>query len=209
MFTTFEFFQLIILIAFLAVFIGRSIFLYTRHEINPFVLGVGKTGFHRFIELSFLVGFSCWVVEILIQVFHWEWHIFGGFFVLQIIDLVPVKVLGMILIVLGFLFFVSALFAFGKSWRVGIDEATPGDLVTQGVFGWSRNPIFLFIDLYFVGTFLINGTWFFLLIAVAVVSGMHYQILQEEKFLLKNYGQSYRAYLNRVGRYLSLYRRKS
>ncbi len=202
-------FQFLTLIVFLVVFIGRSVLLYVRYRINPLVLGVGKTGFRRVIELSFFVGFFLWIVEILIQVFHWEWHIFGDAFASTIVDLFFAKIAGMIIIVLGFVLFVLALVAFGRSWRVGIDKATPGNLVTHGVFRFSRNPIFLFIDLYFFGTFLINGTLFFLLIAIAVILGMHYQILQEEDFLMQNYGQSYLVYYKKVGRYFSWQRSES
>ena len=193
----------------MVVFIGRSIILYTRHGINPLVLGVGKTGFRRYVELSFFVGLVFWIVEILIQVFHWEWHIFGSFFAIAVVNSFLAKITGMILIVLSFVLFLLALAAFGQSWRVGIDEATPGDLVTHGIFEFSRNPIFLFIDLYFFGTFLINGTLFFLLIAGVVILGMHYQILQEEIFLMQTYGQPYHNYHNRVGRYFSWKRSRS
>lgn len=150
----FESFQLVTLIAFLVVFIGRTITLKARHGVNPLVLGVGKNGFRRFLELSFVVGLMVWIIEILIAVFHWEWHIFGGALTTTILDSVIAKILGMIVIVIGFVLFVLALVAFGQSWRVGIDEQNPGDLVTHGIFSISRNPIFLFIDLYFVGTFL-------------------------------------------------------
>jgi protein-S-isoprenylcysteine O-methyltransferase Ste14 len=44
--------------------------------------------------------------------------------------------------------------------------------------------IFVFLDLYFAGTFFINGTLIFLVFAVVVIAGVHYQIMQEESFLL-------------------------
>ncbi|MFZ6027343.1 MAG: methyltransferase family protein [Chloroflexota bacterium] len=86
-------------------------------------------------------------------------------------------------------------------WRVGIDKRKPGQLVTHGAFAFSRNPIFLFIDLYFVGTFLLNGHVFFLLAALLVVVGLHYQILQEEQFLSQRYGKTYQAYQSQIRRY--------
>lgn len=205
--TNYDIFQLVTLIAFLVVFIGRSTLLYFRHGLNPLVLGVGKAGFQRVLELSFVVGLIIWIIEILIAVFHWEWTIFGGAFTTTILDSVIAKISGMILIVIGFLIFVLALVAFGQSWRVGIDEQNPGDLITHGIFRISRNPIFLFIDLYFVGTFLINGSIFFLLIALVVVIGLDYQIRQEENFLKINYGEAYTHYFENVARYLTLRRR--
>src|SRR5215813_10045823 len=36
-----------------------------------------------------------------------------------------------------------SLISFGKSFRVGIDTSRPDKLVTDGVFGYSRNPIYV------------------------------------------------------------------
>lgn len=202
----FDTFQFITLIAFLVVFIGRSIFLYARHGINSLVLGIGKTGLRRVVELAFFIGLLVWILEIVVSIFHWEWHIFRGTFATIILNSMFAKIAGMILILAGFALFVIALVAFGQSWRVGIDEQSPGDLVTHGVFSISRNPIFLFIDLYFVGTFLINGSLFFLMFAIVVVIGLDYQIRQEEHFLKSNYGEPYLQYFNSVRRYLTLRR---
>lgn len=198
----FDTFQLITLIAFLIVFIGRSIFLYTHHGINPLVLGVGKTGIRRTVELTFFAGLLLWIIEILVTVFHWDWHIFGRLSTITVFDALPAKTIGMVLITFGFVLFMLALAAFGQSWRVGIDEQCPGDLITHGVFRISRNPIFLFVDLYFVGTFLIYSSTFFLVSAILVIIGMHYQILQEESFLKNNYGEPYLQYMEQTARYL-------
>ena len=122
----------------------------------------------------------------------------------MILDSVPLKVVGSLLVVVGFVFFLSALLAFENSWRIGIDTRSPGKLVTTGIFALSRNPIFCFIDLYFAGTFLINGTLIFLVFAVSVVAGVHYQILQEERFLESQYGSAYRDYCRQSGRYLNV-----
>jgi protein-S-isoprenylcysteine O-methyltransferase Ste14 len=205
----FDIFQFITLIAFLFVFIGRSIYLYLRAGVNPLVLGVGKAGFRRFIELLFFVGLTLWIIDVAAYALDWEWHLFRGVFEDVLLAAISAKLVGMLLIAAGFALFVLALVAFGRSWRVGIDEQSPGDLITHGVFAISRNPIFLFIDLYFVGTFLINGTVFFLLMAIAVVVGLHYQILQEERFLDQHYGEPYQAYCETVSRYLTWPRRVS
>jgi protein-S-isoprenylcysteine O-methyltransferase Ste14 len=125
---------------------------------------------------------------------------------MQLINSTPAKLIGVSIVAFGFVIFVLALVSFGKSWRVGIDEKTPGELVTTGIFAVSRNPIFIFLDLYFIGTFLINGTLIFLIFAVLVVMGLHYQILQEEKALARIYGQACQDYCTRTGRYFSLRR---
>jgi protein-S-isoprenylcysteine O-methyltransferase Ste14 len=108
----------------------------------------------------------------------------------------------MFLILIGFILFLLSLAAFGKSWRVGIDSKNPGKLVTNGIFSITRNPIFVYIDFYFIGTALINTNILFILFAVIVIIGLHYQILQEEKFLSNFYGEEYSEYKKRVRRYI-------
>jgi hypothetical protein len=60
-------------------------------------------------------------------------------------------------------------------------------------------------DLYFVGTRLLQRDIFFLLFAAAAIGGIHYQILQEERFLSKHYGEAYRRYLQTVPRYVGIF----
>jgi hypothetical protein len=59
----------------------------------------------------------------------------------------------------------------------------------------------LFFDLYFVGTFLLNGTMFFALSAVFTVLNLHWQTLQEERHLSRRFGADYGAYRVRTARY--------
>ena len=39
-----------------------------------------------------------------------------------------------------------AIYTMGKSWRVGIDNQNPDNLITHGIYRLSRNPIFLGLD---------------------------------------------------------------
>jgi len=199
----FDYFQIAGLVFFLLVFVGRTLYLRFSKNINPITLSVGKKGFQRFIEVSFFVGLTVWIIEVLLYSLHFEFRIFPSPLDMQLINSTPAKLIGVSLVAFSFVIFVLALVSFGKSWRVGIDEKTPGELVTTGIFAVSRNPIFVFLDLYFIGTFLINGTLIFLIFAVLVAVGLHYQILQEEKALARIYGQAYQDYCARTDRYFT------
>ena len=198
-----DYFQIAGLAFFIIVFAGRTLYLRFSKNINPIALGVGKKGLQRIVELSFFVGLLVWTIEVLLYALHTEFRLFPAPLDVQLIDTGPVKLIGVALVLVAFVIFIWALVSFGKSWRVGIDEKTPGELVTTGIFAASRNPVFVFIDLYFIGTFLINGTLIFLIFAVLVVVGLHYQILQEEEALERTYGQAYQSYCTRTGRYFS------
>ena len=125
-------------------------------------------------------------------------------FDVQLIDAEPARIAGVVLIILGLIIFVLAFVSFGDSWRVGFDVKTPGALVTTGLFAFTRNPIYVFLDLWFLGTFLINGRLIFLIFALLAFIVIHWQIYQEEEFLRKLFGQDYEEYLKKTGRYVTL-----
>ena len=197
----FDYFQVITLIVFLMVFFGRTIWL-RRKGTKIFVIGSGKKGFATFLEKSFLVVFPIWLIEIGIHSLHLN---------IQFLPLVMVKLIfknqiiqfaGAVVIFVGLLVFCLALISFSSSWRVGIDTVSPGQLITTGVFSVTRNPIFLAMDLYFFGTFLINSNLFFLMCFVCMAIGFHLQVRQEEEFLIGRYGGTYRKYMAQVRRYI-------
>ncbi|MBN1963147.1 MAG: hypothetical protein JW910_00770 [Anaerolineae bacterium] len=196
-------FQLLSLIVFLVLFLGRT-FVLARQGVSVFVLGAGKRGFQRGVELLFFVGLVAWIIEVAVSALPGDMRLFPAPLDTVVLDSAVARLVGSVLILIGFVFFVLALQAFGRSWRVGIDTQTPGALVTAGIFSVSRNPIFVFIDLYFAGAFLITGTLILLLFAVGVIVGIHYQVLQEERFLGVHYGAVYTSYRARVGRYVTL-----
>ncbi|MBN2115765.1 MAG: isoprenylcysteine carboxylmethyltransferase family protein [Anaerolineales bacterium] len=198
----FDYFQIAGLAFFLTVFVGRTLYLRFSRNINPITLGVGKKGLQRIVEIAFFVGLLAWIVEVLLYALHTKSRLFSAPFDTQLVDTMPAKIIGAALAIIALIIFVWALASFSDSWRLGIDRRTQGALITNGIFSVSRNPIFVFIDLYFIGTFLINGTLIFLLFAAAAVIGLHYQIVQEEKFLAETYGRAYRDYCAGTGRYL-------
>lgn len=206
MLSFFDRFQVAALALFVTVLAGRILYFLLVRKINPIAIIVGKKGLRQLLEISFFLVLLLWMAEVLLSSLHAKLHILpetlgGERTYMKLIDLWQIKLLGVALVSAGFLIFFWALASFGASWRIGIDEKTPGTLVTSGAFSFSRNPIFVFLDAYFIGTFLINGTLSFLLFALVVIGGLHYQILQEEKFLTKTYGEAYLEYRQRTGRY--------
>jgi protein-S-isoprenylcysteine O-methyltransferase Ste14 len=193
----FDYFQAVFLLVFYFILIGRTVQL-IRSGKNPIVLGAGKKGFRAVFEMSLLFGLSLWTFEVVANCLGLDFHFFRE---TQLFSIVSLKIVGVVIEIVGMAIFASAIFSFGSSWRVGIDKKSPGELVTGGVFSLSRNPIFLFLDIFFWGTFLIYPTLFFGISAVVVVFGNHFQILQEERFLEREYGDEYLDYKKRVRRY--------
>ncbi|MFC2126320.1 methyltransferase family protein [Bacteroidota bacterium] len=91
--------------------------------------------------------------------------------------------------------------SFKTSWRIGIDTKKPDELITSGIFKYSRNPIFLFIDMLFVGMALIYPNIFMIVFAIVTVVGLNHQIHHEELFLMDHYKDEYQKYRRKVRRY--------
>ena len=196
----FDFFQLLILAVFLLIFIGRTIHLYLIGR-NVFVIGHGKSIRTNFMEILFSVGLLFWIYLLLINTLHLTPGILPASIFIHQIHKLYIQIPGMIMICLGMIIFVLGIFSFKKSWRIGIDPQTKDELITSGIFSFTRNPIFIFINIYFIGTSLIYPTPFFISFTLITLIGIHHHIKKEEYFLSKHYGKSYSNYLKKVRRY--------
>lgn len=76
-------------------------------------------------------------------------------------------------------------------------------LVTDGPFRFTRNPLYVALDILFVGLSLeVDMLWGLVMLAPLLVV-MHYGVIRrEERYLERKFGEAYRAYRGRVRRYL-------
>ncbi len=109
---------------------------------------------------------------------------------------------GVLLCLAGLFLFFLSLISFGKSFRVGIDPDHPDELVTTGIFAFSRNPIYVAFGFVLLGQFLVFPNWILLFYLVAAIWLFHRQVSREEEYLRNHYGQQYSEYCDRVRRYL-------
>jgi protein-S-isoprenylcysteine O-methyltransferase Ste14 len=197
----FDYFQIASLTFFISVFAGITSYLFLIKRINPFTIIVGKKGIRLVIEFFIFIGIILWIIEVFLHTLHLNLRIFPSILDIQLINSMLLKFIGVIFVITGFVIYTLGLAVFRSSWRMAIDEKNPGKLVTNGIFSSIRNPIFTFFNFYFIGTFLINGSLIFLLFAIFIAMNLHYQILHEEKTLLKIYGQAYQDYCTKTSRY--------
>ncbi|MFY8191279.1 MAG: methyltransferase family protein [Bacteroidia bacterium] len=87
-----------------------------------------------------------------------------------------------------------------NSWRIGIDNETKTELVTSGLFGLSRNPIFFGMILSLIGLFLSTPNAFTALFLILGYVLIQIQIRLEEEFLMKEHGEKYLRYKQKVRR---------
>jgi len=194
-----DIFVIISLAVFYLLFIGRTALLY-RKGIKVFVIG---TSTKKLFDI---------ILENILMPVLLLWSIFVVITALQIdlpmiisrlwIEIVWVKYVGITFCYMGLIVFLWSLISFGQAWRIGIDENNANELITSGIFRYSRNPIFLFMDLYFTGIMLVYPNIVFIIITIGTIIGIHLQILREEKFLLKKFGEKYIEYKSKTRRYV-------
>jgi protein-S-isoprenylcysteine O-methyltransferase Ste14 len=116
---------------------------------------------------------------------------------------VAVQVCGLVLALAGFAATLAGQVGMGSSWRVGVDPAERTTLVTTGVFGAVRNPVFSAMVAAQAGVVLMVPTWPSVLALVALVVAVELQVRAiEEPYLRAMHGSAYAGYAARAGRFV-------
>lgn len=76
-------------------------------------------------------------------------------------------------------------------------------LVTAGIHGWSRNPIYLGMFLIYLGIGIATASPWVLVLVAPLATLMRYGVVaREEAYLERRFGDAYRDYKSRVRRWL-------
>ncbi len=113
-----------------------------------------------------------------------------------------VFITGIIFGVIGDVIFAASVMTMKDSWRAGIAENDKTEMITNGVYGYSRNPAFVGFDLVYIGILLMYFNWVLLAFSLFAVIMLHLQIMQEEKYLPTVFGDEYLKYKSKVCRYI-------
>ena len=103
---------------------------------------------------------------------------------------------------LGDLIFLLSVLCMKDSWRAGIPDQDHTELITSGIYRFSRNPAFLGFDLMYIGMMLMYCNLLMVPLTVFAIVMLHLQILQEERYLDETFGEAYREYKRHTFRYL-------
>jgi protein-S-isoprenylcysteine O-methyltransferase Ste14 len=155
-------------------------------------LGPGRTRFDRWRAISLRVLlFAAWVDALCIAAGR-----------LELAPAPLLRTLGAALALGSALLMFAAQLQLGDSWRLGIEWAARPGLVVRGMYRWTRNPIYLWMLLSWTGLALLVWDPLIALIVVVLYVNLRVQVQQEELWLLVVYGQEFREYASRVGRFL-------
>lgn len=111
------------------------------------------------------------------------------------------RYVGYALLLASLVWVVTAQVQMADSWRIGIDSSKT-QLVSTGLFGVSRNPIFLGMMGTLLGLLLVLPNALTLTIFALDFALMQIQVRLEEEFLRRSQEGEYEEYANRVRRWL-------
>ena len=114
-------------------------------------------------------------------------------------------IIGIVFGVAGDVFFAMAVFTMKDSWRAGLAENDKTEMISDGIYKFSRNPAFLGFDCVYIGLLLMYVNIPLLLCSVFAMIMLHLQILQEETYLANVFGDEYLGYKSKVCRYLGMH----
>lgn len=113
------------------------------------------------------------------------------------------SVTGGVLDVIGFLVMFAGAGLFLRRRTAILPFKPASSLVTSGIFGWTRNPMYLGMAIFYVGVAVILNSLAALILLPLVLAIVQKQVIaREEAYLERAFGVEYVAYKNRVGRWL-------
>jgi len=116
-----------------------------------------------------------------------------------------VRWVGAVMAVTGIGLTYAAQVGMGTEWRIGIDRTEVTGLVTSGVFGLVRNPIFTAMIFTAVGFALMVPNAVAIIAVVCLVLAIEMQVrFVEEPHLRRLHGTGYEQYAAEVGRFVPL-----
>ena len=107
------------------------------------------------------------------------------------------------LVLLGIAMFAAGIRNFSRAATPVPSTQPVRTLVTTGIHGWSRNPIYVGMFLLYAGIGVVARSPWILVLLLPIAITMRYGVVgREEVYLEQRFGDAYRAYKTRVRRWL-------
>jgi len=106
---------------------------------------------------------------------------------------------GLLVFSFGVFFTVVAVLNFAASPR--------DNVITKGLYGISRNPMYVGLLMMHIGLGIACASWLYLLLTVVLLILLNANLAGEERYCLHRYGDNYRDYMKRTPRWIG--KRKS
>ena len=94
----------------------------------------------------------------------------------------------------GVLLCLGSVLSFARPAQNGIN--------VKGLYRFSRNPMYVAYFIYFLGCVLLTQSLLLFTILLVFQISAHWIILSEDRWCMKEFGEAYKNYMNKVRRYL-------
>lgn len=102
--------------------------------------------------------------------------------------------------IVGGVIYLSGLIGYGISVSQFSKPSKRG-IKTDGLYKWSRNPIYVAYFVILVGCVFLTFSFALLMLIFTFQISVHWLILAEERWCLEAFGSRYQDYMDKVGRY--------
>ncbi len=102
--------------------------------------------------------------------------------------------LGIIFYIVGLLLCTITIINFANPNDIGFNK--------EGIYKYSRNPMYLSYFIFFVGVSLLTKSYILLTMTLLFQISSHWIILSEERWCLEKFDSDYKSYMEKVRRYL-------
>lgn len=186
----FKILAILIIILFYSIYFGKM-FIQKSQGIKTRQLGKGKSPKVRTIEIMTSTA-TLIIVPIQLVSIIFDLNILNN----------NIRYIGFLLGIFGDIIFLITIITMKNSWRAGIPSRGKTKFISNGIYKISRNPAFLGFDLMYMGICLLFCNYLTIIFSLLAIITLHLQILQEEKYLEKAFGQEYINYKSKVFRYV-------
>ena len=130
-------------------------------------------------------------------------YFFGRFTPLPFVAPLILQYVGLIMTFVGFLLGIGAFIEFRKARTTLDPHGSAKQLVTSGIYRFTRNPIYLGFLLMVIGLPLNSGLYWGIVVAPFYILLMNRLVIErEEAYLEKKFGKIYTSYKSQVRRWL-------
>lgn len=182
-----------ILVVYKAIVVGKQI------GKSPIVLTTDDSAYGL---IGFYVKVAMLLLAVYIGVFSLFPLVYEYFMPIKVLENETLRVAALIISTISLVWIVVSQNHMRQSWRIGVDLQNKTELITDGVYKISRNPIYIGMMVTIVSLFLITPNVVTLILSLLTIVLIQIQVRLEEEYLHKMHGQDFLNYKQKVRRFL-------
>jgi protein-S-isoprenylcysteine O-methyltransferase Ste14 len=193
-------FKIIFLVLFVIVLAVRGVFGIKQRRIGQSSWSVSEDAVSREGRWSLLLRPVVFLFMLGLVVLYWIEPSGSAWLFLPLPSLVRSG--GVLLGIVGVLLLIWVHRTLGIQWSTTLQFKEGHSLITNGPYKYIRHPMYASLSLFFVGLSIISSFWpLFVLVAITLLFFVRI-VKREESMMIDQFGEEYRIYMKRTGRFL-------